>query len=234
MGHLWRWRWILVWTFPSSQMRPGRHCSPPKKVYKSDLILKTYTGEPIQITGNLHIWVHYGEQFAKLVEGNGTSLLGKNWLKYLRLDWSQITQMHATQMKSLNSILDEHKALFENGLGTIEPYRATLQLNPDATPKFHKPHPVPLAIWGAIGQNLDQMEKQGIVEHVDHSEWSAPIVAVPMKDGNFRICGDYKVSKVGFSDSSVWKTNLSFTRWNQRTQPCSWLRQRRSPRLAWL
>ena len=29
--------------------------------------------------------------------------------------------------------------------------------------------------------------------------------------------------KVGFSDSSVWKTNLSFTRCNQRTQPFSHL-----------
>ena len=60
---------------------------PTQKVYKSDLILKTYTGEPIQIIGNLHMRVHYGEQFAKLVlvvvEGNGPSLLGRNWLKYL-------------------------------------------------------------------------------------------------------------------------------------------------------
>ena len=102
--------------------------------------------------------------------------------------------MHATRLKSLNSVLDEHKALFEDGLGTIEPYRATLQLKPDATPKFHKPRPVPLAIRGAIGQDLDQMERQGIVERVDHSEWAAPIVAVPKKDGSFCICGDYKVT----------------------------------------
>ena len=27
-----------------------------------------------------------------------------------------------------------------------------------------------------------------------HSEWAAPIVAVPKKDGKFRICGDYKVT----------------------------------------
>ena len=33
------------------------------------------------------------------------------------------------------------------------------------------------------------------------------------------------------SDRNVGKTNLSFTRWNQRTQPFSWLCQWRSPRL---
>ena len=26
------------------------------------------------------------------------------------------------------------------------------------------------------------------------TEWAAPIVAVPMKDGHFRICGHYKVT----------------------------------------
>ena len=38
------------------------------------------------------------------------------------------------------------------------------------------------------------MEKQRTIEKVDHSEWAAPIVAVPKKDGTFCICGDYKVT----------------------------------------
>ena len=38
------------------------------------------------------------------------------------------------------------------------------------------------------------MEKQGILEPVPHSNWAAPIVAVPKKNGRFRICGDYKVT----------------------------------------
>ena len=32
-----------------------------------------------------------------------------------------------------------------------------------------------------------------------------------------------------YSDRNVGKTNLSFTHWNQRTQPISWLRHWRSP-----
>ena len=98
---------------------------PTQKVYKSDLILKTYTGEPIGIIGQLRVLVQYGDQFAKLPPsccGKQWSLLGRNWLKYLRLDWSTITQVHTTHLKTLNLVLDQHKAIFEDGLGSIEPY----------------------------------------------------------------------------------------------------------------
>ena len=66
-------------------------------------------------------------------------------------------------------------------------------MNANASLKFFKPRPVPFAVKDAIGKELDQLEKQGIIEKVDHSDWAAPIVAAPKKDGRFRICRDYKV-----------------------------------------
>ena len=64
----------------------------------------------------------------------------------------------------------------------------------DATPRFFKPQPVPFAIKDAISQELDRLEKQGIISKVPHSQWATPIVPVPKKDGKFHICGDYKVT----------------------------------------
>ena len=43
-------------------------------------------------------------------------------------------------------------------------------------------------------QELERLEKAGVLERVDHSDWAAPIVTVPKKDGEVRICGDYKVT----------------------------------------
>ena len=46
----------------------------------------------------------------------------------------------------------------------------------------------------AVEEELDRLERIGVLEKVDHSDWAAPIVAVPKNDGHVRLCGDYKVT----------------------------------------
>ena len=43
-------------------------------------------------------------------------------------------------------------------------------------------------------QELDRLERDGIIQPVEFSEWAAPIVPVVKTDGSIRICGDYKVT----------------------------------------
>ena len=171
---------------------------PEDTLHPSDLVLKTYTDDRIEVTGTLNLRVQYGEQEQKLVlvvvAGDGPSLLGRNWLKYLQLDWSSMASVRTVKWKSLNTLLQKHQALFADELGTVQPYKATLRVQPDATPRFFKPRPVPFAVKEAIGKELDQLEQQGILQKVSHSDWAAPIVPVPKKNGRFRICGDYKVT----------------------------------------
>ena len=38
------------------------------------------------------------------------------------------------------------------------------------------------------------MERIGVLEKIPSSDWAAPIVPVPKKDGTVQLCGDYKVT----------------------------------------
>ena len=53
---------------------------------------------------------------------------------------------------------------------------------------------MPFVIRDAVGHEFDRLEADAIIEKVTHTEWAAPIVGVPKKDGRLRICGDYKVT----------------------------------------
>ena len=142
--------------------------------------------------------VQYEGQLKKLVlvviAGDGPSLLGRNWLSHITLNWKKVFAVRTLRLESLNKLMQRHKPLFSEGLGTIEPYRATLHVQPGAKPRFFKPRSVPFAIRGALGSELDRLEQQGVLVKTSSSDWAAPIVAVPKKDGKFRICGDYKVT----------------------------------------
>ena len=94
----------------------------------------------------------------------------------------------------MKDLIDRYTKVFKEGLGIMQDIRATLSLKEGATPRFHRPRPVPFAIREAVGKELDHLEEAGTLRKVEHSEWAAPIVPVPKKDGAIRLCGDYKVT----------------------------------------
>ena len=171
---------------------------PHSTLSKTRVVLKTYTDETIPVVGELHVQVCYGTQTAHLrlvvVGGSGPTLLGRDWLKSLKLDWHQICLVSREKTTELKPLLERFKDVFKDQLGTASIHEAKLHIRSDAVPKFFKPRSVPFSTKDVIGAELDRLEAEGILEKVSHSEWAAPIDAVPKKDGTFRICGDYKVT----------------------------------------
>ena len=172
---------------------------PGAKVKPTNVVLRTYTSEVIPVLGEVLVDVTYGQQSKKLTlyvtKRDGPCLMGREWLKSIRLDWKTIGLMtkDPTQTR-LSSMVKRYEEVFRDELGTMKSSKAELKMKEDASPRFHRPRSVPFALKGAIEQELASLEEKGILKKVNHSEWAAPIVPVPKKDGNVRICGDYKVT----------------------------------------
>ena len=91
-----------------------------------------------------------------VVGGDGPSLLGRDWLGRLRLDWREIRMLKTTldTPNTLEAVLAKHSSLFSDELGTIRGVTAKLDVSPDAKPRFHHPRPIPYALRSRVDQAL--------------------------------------------------------------------------------
>ena len=127
-----------------------------------------------------------------MVDGSGPSLLGRDWLQHIRLDWKALHQVGT--LSTLAALLDHHKALCCDELDTVKGTSAKLHVNPQCCLRFYKPRPVPYAMRNKIEQETDQLKQKAIIQPVDFSDWATPIVSVLKSDGLVHICRDYKLS----------------------------------------
>ena len=93
-----------------------------------------------------------------VVGGSGPSLLGRNWLQKLKLDWQEIWRIQPG--KTLKQIPDRHKAVFKDELGELKGSQAKIYVNPEAQPHFHKARPVPFALKIKVEQELERLERE--------------------------------------------------------------------------
>lgn len=112
-----------------------------------------------------------------VTKGSGPSLLGREWLKSIRLDWKTIGLASMDPITTqVNALVNKYGELFKDGLGTMKKIKAELRMKKDATPRFHRPRPVPFALREAVEQELAEMEAKGVIRKVSHSQWASPVV----------------------------------------------------------
>ena len=200
---------------------------------KTNATVWTYTTEPITILGKIILDVTYLRStyrkvpFMVLKEA-GVNLLGRDLLTCIKIDWSKyhvnkIDDDSVTQMfdkmcpkdvlpsvtQKLNSILSKYHALFEDRIGTINGFQASIYLKPDSTkiaPKFMKSPSIPFALQEAVSQELDRLIDNKILQPIPFSDWASPIVIIPKPDGGLRICGDFKATVNPDIESEVYPT----------------------------
>ena len=76
--------------------------------------LTTYTGTPLEVLGVMQATVLYNQQSATLpllvIAGTGASLMGRNWLEKIVLNWNSIHKVNADQ---LQAVLTQYSKVFD-------------------------------------------------------------------------------------------------------------------------
>ncbi len=94
--------------------------------------------------------------------------------------------------KEVKNVIDLNSEVFSEQLGKCKFFEAHLQLKKDATPKFFKARPVPLAVKDKVKKEIDRLVDLDVLTPVSTSAWATPVVIVKKRDGKIRMCGDFK------------------------------------------
>jgi hypothetical protein len=86
----------------------------------------------------------------------------------------------------------EYEDVFATPTGFIKNFKARIVLKDDATPRFLKARPILSPLREKADKELELMEKTGVIERIEHSDWASPLVVVPKPNGKVRITADFK------------------------------------------
>ncbi|UYV85151.1 K02A2.6-like [Cordylochernes scorpioides] len=175
------------------------------KLEKASIIVRTYDGTVVPILGKINVKVECQDITYKLralvVKGEKRALMGREWINRLKLGCFAVKHMPVEN--TIEEILKENQALF---VETTEPIKGfTFSVNMcDVNPIFHKARPVPFAIRPAVTEALDKMVAKGYLCEVASSKWATPVVVVPKKNKEIRICCDFKVTLNKYLDTAAY------------------------------
>ena len=127
---------------------------------------------------------------------------GKNCGNLLSLNTAQelgLVSLHLNKLTSkdaaLYHILQQNSAVF-TGLGKLNGAQIKLDIDETKIPKAQPQRRIPYHIREKVKTALHELKEQDIIERVPDNEatpWVSPIVAVPKKDGQVRICVDMRL-----------------------------------------
>ena len=153
------------------------------RIQSTTKVLGAFEGQAINPLGYFEARVVRQDDFTKsavikmYVSQNGINILGHDGQTKLTVSidptkFCTVSVVEPTSPKTLQDVIGMNTELFSLVLGHCVTMKATLILNDDATPKFCKPHKLPFALKPVVGDELDRLEKQGVIKKVPHSDWA--------------------------------------------------------------
>lgn len=169
-----------------------------KKILPTKIVFKTYRGDKVVPLGYVTVKVEYNSQKLNLnlyiVKENLDTIFGREWLYKINLDWNSIKTLKTSSEINLKKMFEDYKEIFDGKLGEINNYEVKLKLKPNVQPIFCRSRPVPFALKNRVESEIDRLEKEGIIEKIETSDWATPVVPIVKPDGSIRLCADYSVT----------------------------------------
>ena len=128
-----------------------------------------------------------------VLEGNHGSLLS-----YQSATDLGILDMHLNHVASKKSVHEglcqTHPDLFR-GIGKLKGVEVKLHINPSVPPVAQPARRIPFHLRKKVEQELHKLEQQDIIERVEGpTPWVSPLVVIPKKNGDVRICVDMRMA----------------------------------------
>ncbi|UYV66034.1 hypothetical protein LAZ67_3006249 [Cordylochernes scorpioides] len=187
---------------------------PDVQVKEAGIIVKTYDGTVVPILGEIDVKVDFRGTIAKLravvVRGERKALLGREWINVLKIGNYFVNQMPLED--TLAELLSENQVVFGETTDPIKGFMFAVNIQ-DVNPIFHKARPVPFAIRTAVDEVLERMVEKVYLYQVPSSKWATPVVVVPKKNKEFRICCDFKVTLNRFLDTAAYPLPTHYWKW---------------------
>jgi len=177
------------------------------KLEPSELVLSSYTNQPIVPLGKIKVNVLYGnvnrEMDLYIIKAGSHPLVGRDWLRSLGVEISfknhdtllEISKTNVNNCVDLaNKLFKEFPNVFSDELGCFKDEPVKLALKENTVPRYFKPRPIPFSLKTKVESELARLVDEKVLLPVSSSDWGTPIVPVLKKCGSVRICGDFKVT----------------------------------------
>lgn len=165
-----------------------------------NLLLGYYTGETVRPLGVVKPPVKYKnkQSFLNLyvIDNGKTMLLGRQWLAELGIKLPKTSEFHKVSNDSFNfgKFSSRYCEVFADELGQFTGGQVSIHVRESARPVYMRAQPLACALREPVGRALDDLVRDDVLTPVDRSDWATPIVPVVKRDGNIRICADYKLT----------------------------------------
>ena len=143
-----------------------------------------------------------------VTEADGGCLLSANTAEDLGLITLHLNQVKTTKPnskaaqqvnipdKGVQHIVNNHSSVFQ-GQGKLQNKQIELIIDEAVKPVAQKQRPIPFHLREKVERELSKLEHDDIIEPVpdtEETDWISPLVIVPKKDDNIRLCVDMRAA----------------------------------------